>query len=146
MRAIVSGAGMRRRIVTAALTRNFFVNSLKVAACFPDFDWNVLSSFCPIQVRLQAAAVLLTQSCLYLESENGKRKTHMKNPWTKKNPFLSMWLSGANAVAGAARSRATAQAKRQAASMMTQGAKHVTDFWTGALIAPPPSKRRRKRR
>jgi hypothetical protein len=23
----------------------------------------------------------------------------MKNPWMKKNPFLSMWLSGANAVA-----------------------------------------------
>ena len=70
----------------------------------------------------------------------------MKNPWTKKNTFLSMWLSGANAVAGTARSRATAEAKRQAATMMTQGAKQVADFWTGALIAPPPPKKKRKRR
>ncbi|CAM3818740.1 Uncharacterised protein [Roseomonas mucosa] len=27
----------------------------------------------------------------------------MANPWTKKNPFLSIMLSGANAWAGAAR-------------------------------------------
>jgi hypothetical protein len=26
----------------------------------------------------------------------------MANPWTKKNPFMSMWLSAANAWAGAA--------------------------------------------
>src|SRR5437763_727308 len=34
------------------------------------------------------------------------------NPWTKKNPILSLWLSGANAVAGKARSAGTAEAKR----------------------------------
>jgi len=136
--------GMRRRRGTVALTTNIFVNSLKVSACFPDFDWNVLNGLCPIQVRLQVAAALPAQSAVLFIS--GKRKTHMKNPWIKKNPFLSMWLSGANAVAGAARSRATAEAKRQAATMMTQGAKQVTDFWTGALIAPPPSKKKRKRR
>ena len=27
----------------------------------------------------------------------------MRNPWSKKNPLMSLWLSGANAVAGAAR-------------------------------------------
>ena len=27
----------------------------------------------------------------------------MKNPWLKKNPLMSLWLSGANKVAGAAR-------------------------------------------
>jgi hypothetical protein len=43
--------GMRRRRGTVALTTNIFVNSLKVSACFPDFDWNVLNGFCPIQVR-----------------------------------------------------------------------------------------------
>ena len=37
----------------------------------------------------------------------------MANPMTKKNPFLSMWLSAANAWAGAARGLATAEAKRQ---------------------------------
>jgi hypothetical protein len=35
------------------------------------------------------------------------------NPWTKKNPLLSMWLSGANAGAGRARSVGAAEAKRQ---------------------------------
>jgi hypothetical protein len=36
----------------------------------------------------------------------------MANPWLKKNPFLSMWLSTANRVAGTMRAQATAQAKR----------------------------------
>ncbi|SAK45349.1 hypothetical protein AWB75_00770 [Caballeronia catudaia] len=58
----------------------------------------------------------------------------MKNPWMKKNPFLSMWLSGANAVIGSARGRATAQAKRQAST-----------FWSAALAPGKPRKRRSKR-
>ena len=37
----------------------------------------------------------------------------MSNPWLKKNPLMSMWMSGANAVMGAARSRATAEGERQ---------------------------------
>ena len=69
----------------------------------------------------------------------------MKNPWLKKNPLMSMWLSGANAVAGSARSRATAEGKRQAATAMTKGMKQVTDFWSGALVAKPSAKRRKKR-
>lgn len=69
----------------------------------------------------------------------------MKNPWIKKNPLLSMWLSGANAVAGSARSRASAAAKRQAATMMNQGMKQMTDFWTGGLTAPPPRKKKKRR-
>lgn len=70
----------------------------------------------------------------------------MKNPWMKKNPLMSMWLSGANAVAGSARRRVTAESKRQSAAMMTRGMKQVTDFWTGALDVKPPPKRRKKRR
>jgi hypothetical protein len=70
----------------------------------------------------------------------------MKNPWTKKNPMLSMWLSGANAVAGAARGHATAQGKRLATEMMNKGAKDVVDFWTGAWLAPPSHKSRKKPR
>jgi hypothetical protein len=58
----------------------------------------------------------------------------MKNPWTKKNPFLSMWLSGANAVAGSARGRATAAAKRGTAT-----------FWTSVLTPPKPKKRKTRR-
>jgi len=37
----------------------------------------------------------------------------MANPWLKKNPFMSMWLSEANRVAGTLRGQATAQARRQ---------------------------------
>jgi hypothetical protein len=59
----------------------------------------------------------------------------MKNPWMKKNPFLSMWLSGANAVAGSARGHATAAAKRG-----------TTAFWTAALAPPKPKKKRPTRR
>lgn len=73
----------------------------------------------------------------------------MKNPWTKKNPLLSMWLSGANAVAGSARSRASAAAKRQATTMMKQGIRQTADFWTDALtgtLAPPARPRKKKRR
>jgi hypothetical protein len=69
----------------------------------------------------------------------------MKNPWLKKNPLMSMWLSGANAVAGSARRRIMAESKRQSAAMMTRGMKQVTDFWTAALDVKPPAKRRKKR-
>ena len=64
----------------------------------------------------------------------------MKNPWGKKNPFLSMWLSGANAVAGAARSRIGAEAKRQTTAAITRGTKQMSD----ALAGKPPKKRRKR--
>lgn len=69
----------------------------------------------------------------------------MKNPWIKKNPFMSMWLSGANAVAGSARTCAIAEGRRQTSIMMTKGTRQMMDFWTGALLTPPP-KRKKKRR
>jgi hypothetical protein len=63
------------------------------------------------------------------------------NPWTKKNPLLSMWLSGANAVAGKARSAGTAEAKRRQTGLVRQAAR----LWSGAWLADtkPKSKRRR---
>jgi hypothetical protein len=73
------------------------------------------------------------------------KESTMKNPWTKKNPFLSMWLSAANAVGGAARSRVTAETKRQARSATNKSVKQATDFWTEALTPTAP-KRRKKRR
>jgi hypothetical protein len=36
----------------------------------------------------------------------------MSNPWLKKNPFMSMWLSTANRLAGSLRGQATAQVGR----------------------------------
>ena len=69
----------------------------------------------------------------------------MSNPWMKKNPFMSMWLSGANAVAGSARGRVKAASKRQAATMMTSGASLMADFWRNALSVPPPRRKKRSR-
>jgi len=69
----------------------------------------------------------------------------MKNPWTSRNPFLSLWLSGANAVAGSVRARAIAESRRQAALLSAQGMRQITDFWTGAWLAPPPKKKKRRR-
>lgn len=70
----------------------------------------------------------------------------MKSPWTKRNPWLSMYLSGANAIAGSVRGRAAAAVKRQAATAMTTGMKQLTDAWTDILFPTPPKKRKGKRR
>ena len=66
----------------------------------------------------------------------------MANPWTKKNPLLSMWLSGANAVAGRARSAAAAEAKRQQTSL----AKQTARLWSGAWLTDTKTKAKSKRR
>lgn len=59
----------------------------------------------------------------------------MANPWLKKNPFMSMWLSTANRVAGTLRGHATVQARRQVKSVIAE------------MISPPSpvAKPRRKR-
>jgi hypothetical protein len=56
-----------------------------------------------------------------------------------------MWLSGANVVIGSARSRATAEGKRQAAAIMAEGTKQMVRFWTGGLMASPPRKKKKSR-
>ena len=70
----------------------------------------------------------------------------MANPWLKKNPFMSMWLSGANAAAGSLRGHAVAQAKRQAATAMTKATKDMFGVWSTGLASPPAKPKRRKRR
>ena len=40
--------------------------------------------------------------------------TRWSNPWLKKNPLLSIWLSTANAMMGAARGQAVAAVARSA--------------------------------
>ena len=57
----------------------------------------------------------------------------MANPIGKKNPLLSMWLTAANAWAGAARGLITAKARR--------AQKKVVAKATGL---PPARKKRRK--
>ena len=52
-----------------------------------------------------------------------------------KNPFMSIWLSTANRVAGTLRGQATAQAKRQAKAAIAE-----------ALSPPAPKARRSRKR
>ena len=66
----------------------------------------------------------------------------MANPWTKKNPLLSMWLSGANALAGKVRGAGTAEMNRRQTSLTKQAA----SFWSGAGLAATKPKPKTKRR
>ena len=70
----------------------------------------------------------------------------MAKPWTKKNPILSLALSGANAWAGAARGLMIKQARRQRAAAMRAGTKQVASFWTAALNPPSVGAKKAKRR
>ena len=73
----------------------------------------------------------------------------MKNPWLKKNPLMSLWLSGANKVAGAARGQAAAAVKREATraskDAVAEGTRQVLDFWGGAPGGLPKPKARKRR-
>jgi hypothetical protein len=59
----------------------------------------------------------------------------MANPWLKKNPFMSMWLSAANRVAGTLRGQATAQARRQLKAAVAE-----------AMSPPAPKVKSRRKR
>ncbi len=63
----------------------------------------------------------------------------MANPWLKKTPLMSMWLSAANAGAWRARSAASAEARRQQTALTKQ----TVRFWTGAWLAAVKPRRRR---
>jgi hypothetical protein len=69
----------------------------------------------------------------------------MRNPWLKKNPYLSMWLSASNTVAGAISAQANAKAKRQAASVSTLAAREIAEAWSAAMFGTARSGRRRRR-
>ncbi len=70
----------------------------------------------------------------------------MRNPWMKKNPALSLFLSGANAWAGTARGLWMKEARRQQADAASAGLKHMADFWSAALTPPSPGRKKAKRR
>ncbi len=69
-------------------------------------------------------------------------EARVSNPFMKKNPYLSLWLSGANKVASTGRAHFMAAAKRQQAAMQREASKAVTDFWSEAL--KPAATRKRK--
>ena len=69
------------------------------------------------------------------------------NPWLKKNPLMSMWLSGANRIASPARGQMAAAAKRQSTAMVNKATQDMLSLWTGALTGQPAAKpRSRKKR
>jgi len=68
------------------------------------------------------------------------------NPWLKKNPLMSMWLSAANAAAGSLRAQAVDHLKRQAATTMTRATKDMLGVWTAGMASPPAKPKRRTRR
>ena len=69
----------------------------------------------------------------------------MRNPWLKKNPYLSMWLSASNAVTGAVITQTKAQAKRQAATASTLAVREVAEAWSAAMFGTVRKDRKRRR-
>ena len=69
----------------------------------------------------------------------------MSNPWLKKNPFMSLWLSGANTAANRVRGQVGAAAKRQSATVARQAGTELMTLWA-SLLTPAPVRKRRKRR
>lgn len=61
----------------------------------------------------------------------------MTNPWLKSNPFLSMWLSGANTVAAYQRQQFEAAAARYQAD----AARQWIEVWTNAWLARLPDRK-----
>jgi len=61
-----------------------------------------------------------------------------------KNPWLSMWLSGANSAAGAARGFWTAEMRRQQKAMMKEAGRSLTLDRAAASKNRATSKRRKK--
>jgi hypothetical protein len=70
----------------------------------------------------------------------------MKNPWTAKNPFMSMWLSAANSAAGSARGHASAAVQREIRKSTHTVFDQALQEWTRALTPTAPARAPRKRR
>jgi hypothetical protein len=68
----------------------------------------------------------------------------MSNPWSKKNPYLSAWLSGANAIAGSARGHAANGMQRQVAAATRQMTEVVMSAWLAPLAVKTPKGRKRR--
>lgn len=62
-----------------------------------------------------------------------------------KNPWLSLWLSGANAWAGAMRGYWSSEMARQQTQMMNEATKQMTRLWCGAWMAQPPADKPHRR-
>jgi hypothetical protein len=70
----------------------------------------------------------------------------MSNPWLKKNPFMSMWLSSANKMAGSMRGQVTAEAKRQVNAAVTKATDENLKHWFDVAKPAAPKARAKRRR
>jgi hypothetical protein len=68
----------------------------------------------------------------------------MSNPWLKKNPFMSLWLSTANRMAGALRGQAAAQVKRQVNAAVSEATRENARLLSEAAM--PRAVRTKRRR
>ena len=68
----------------------------------------------------------------------------MSNPWVKKNPFMSMWLSAANKAAGSTRGQVTSAARKQVAVTQAEAMRQIVDFWSGKPAKPVAARKRRR--
>lgn len=70
----------------------------------------------------------------------------MPNPWLKKNPLMSMWLSGANRLAATMRGQATAQVKRRMSAAVTKATSDKLKSLVDASTPASPKAKPRRRR
>ena len=68
----------------------------------------------------------------------------MPNPWNKKNPLMSMWLSSANRVAGAVRGQALFQMKKSAVQASKKAVSEATDTWLKPFAGATQSTKKRR--
>jgi hypothetical protein len=62
----------------------------------------------------------------------------------KKNPFMSMWLSTANRMAGSIRGQVVAQVKREAKAAATEATNENIKLWSAAMKGPVAKKTRKR--
>jgi hypothetical protein len=70
----------------------------------------------------------------------------MTNPWLKKNPLMSMWLSGANRIAATMRGQATAQAKRQISGVVAKATNDNLKALLDVTVPASPKAKPKRRR
>jgi hypothetical protein len=70
----------------------------------------------------------------------------MPTPWLKKNPFMSMWLSSANRMAGTLRGQATGKAKQQISAAVTKATnENLKTLFGGTAPTGPKAKTKLRR-
>ena len=75
----------------------------------------------------------------------------MPNPIMRKNPWMSLWLSAANAWSGAAGGAvcsrdSSAEMHRQQVAMGSEIARQMVRIWAATWIAPPSRDKRGRSR